>query len=84
MFISLIANLCIFINCINYEIIGGQEFLNPHGKSRPTQNLLKLPDNQLEGLIFFFFFQTKIVWPDQKYFIFPPLIHGQLVMAVTQ
>ena len=28
----------------------GRKFLNPQGKSRPPQNLLKLADNQLEGL----------------------------------
>ena len=27
----------------------GQKFLNPQGKSRLPQNLLKLADNQLEG-----------------------------------
>ena len=25
-----------------------------------------------------------MLWPHQKYFIFPPLTHGQLDMAVTQ
>ena len=35
---------------IDKEHIYGRKFLNPQGKSRPPQNLLKLADNQLEGL----------------------------------
>ena len=40
----------IVLDQAQFNIAYGRKFLNPQGKSQTPQNLLKIADNQLEGL----------------------------------